>query len=148
MYTEITNYMHSVTWETLVKVFANKFRWVELCFQNKGQHFQHLLWLWWVSLKIYLFLLTWLELRERKLHSSPMFFLLRRRLYCSARYSTTNLTAVASEKTSRCASSLLTHCIRDLCMTSHSGLRIFGWTSCDSELLSKHSLTHWKQSSL
>ena len=40
---EITNYVHSITWETLHKVFENKRKRVELCLQEQGHHFQHLL---------------------------------------------------------------------------------------------------------
>ncbi|PSN44401.1 hypothetical protein C0J52_05750 [Blattella germanica] len=40
---EITNYVNSITRETLQKVFQNKYKRVELCLQQQGQHFQHLL---------------------------------------------------------------------------------------------------------
>ncbi|PSN30043.1 hypothetical protein C0J52_28441, partial [Blattella germanica] len=40
---EITNYVNSITLETLLKVFQNKCKRVELCLQQQGQHFQHLL---------------------------------------------------------------------------------------------------------
>ncbi|PSN38134.1 hypothetical protein C0J52_08221, partial [Blattella germanica] len=40
---EITNYVNSINQETLQKVFQNKCKRVELCLQQQGQHFQHLL---------------------------------------------------------------------------------------------------------
>lgn len=39
----ITNYTNSITRETLVKVFDNKIKRVNLCIQQNGGHFQHLL---------------------------------------------------------------------------------------------------------
>ncbi|PSN41908.1 hypothetical protein C0J52_06823 [Blattella germanica] len=40
---EITNYVRSVTTQTLEKVFQNMCTRVELCLEQRGKHFQHLL---------------------------------------------------------------------------------------------------------
>ncbi|KAJ4439381.1 hypothetical protein ANN_07503, partial [Periplaneta americana] len=39
----ITNFFNSVTKKTLNKVFENKVKWVDICLQENGRHFQHLL---------------------------------------------------------------------------------------------------------